>query len=95
MLIEGRFAAGEKLSEQQIATELEISRNTLREVFRLLTSQGLLTHISQSRRLRCRSGRIYGDGHLSRARRYTKGCSPGFNSGPSSAGVHGCARGRG
>ncbi|WP_231698930.1 GntR family transcriptional regulator [Sinorhizobium fredii] len=45
MLIEGRFAAGEKLSEQQIATELEISRNTLREVFRLLTSQGLLTHI--------------------------------------------------
>ncbi len=45
MLVEGRFAPGEKLYELEIATELEISRNTLREVFRLLTSQGLLTHI--------------------------------------------------
>ncbi|WVT77858.1 GntR family transcriptional regulator (plasmid) [Sinorhizobium chiapasense] len=45
MLIEGRLAPGEKLSEQQIAADLEISRNTLREVFRLLASQGLLTHI--------------------------------------------------
>lgn len=45
MLIAGEFAPAEKLSEQQIAGQFGISRNTLREVFRLLTSQGLLTHI--------------------------------------------------
>ena len=45
MLIQGRFTPGEKLSEHQVAGQFGISRNTLREVFRLLTSQGLLTHI--------------------------------------------------
>jgi DNA-binding GntR family transcriptional regulator len=45
MLIAGAFAPAERLSEQQIAGHFGISRNTLREVFRLLTSQGLLTHI--------------------------------------------------
>ncbi|WP_024927564.1 MULTISPECIES: GntR family transcriptional regulator [unclassified Mesorhizobium] len=45
MLIDGDLAPGEKLSEQQVASLFGISRNTLREVFRLLTSQGLLTHI--------------------------------------------------
>ncbi len=45
MLIEGDLAPGEKLSEQQVASQFGISRNTLREVFRLLTSQGLLTYI--------------------------------------------------
>jgi len=44
-LIAGRFAPGERLSEQEVAARHGISRNTLREVFRLLTSQGLLTHI--------------------------------------------------
>lgn len=44
-LIEGEFRAGEKLSEQQVAQTFSISRNTLREVFRLLTSQGLLVHV--------------------------------------------------
>jgi DNA-binding GntR family transcriptional regulator len=43
-LIEGAFRPGEKLSEQQVAQTFAISRNTLREVFRLLTSQGLLVH---------------------------------------------------
>lgn len=45
LLISGEFAPGEKLSEQQMAGQFGISRNTLREVFRLLSSQGLLTHI--------------------------------------------------
>lgn len=45
LLISGEFAPGEKLSEQQMASQFGISRNTLREVFRLLSSQGLLNHI--------------------------------------------------
>ncbi|MBN9235779.1 GntR family transcriptional regulator [Mesorhizobium hungaricum] len=45
MLIDGDLAPGEKLSEQHVASLFGISRNTLREVFRLLTSQSLLTHI--------------------------------------------------
>ena len=45
MLIEGEFQPGEKLSEQHVAQKLSISRNTLREVFRLLTSQGLLVYV--------------------------------------------------
>ncbi|MDM9648323.1 GntR family transcriptional regulator [Rhizobium sp. S163] len=45
MLISGELAPGAKLSEQQIAGQFGISRNTLREIFRLLTSQNLLVHI--------------------------------------------------
>lgn len=45
MLIAGSFSPGEKLLEQQLALQFGISRNTLREAFRLLTSQGLLNHI--------------------------------------------------
>ncbi len=45
LLIAGDFAPGEKLSEHQIATRFDISRNTLREVFRLVTSEGLLEHV--------------------------------------------------
>ncbi|MCL8000466.1 GntR family transcriptional regulator [Brucella sp. 21LCYQ03] len=45
MLITGELLPGSKLSEQQISTQFGISRNTLREVFRLLTSQNLLTYI--------------------------------------------------
>ncbi len=45
MLIEGYFGPGEKLSEVQVAGLLGISRNTLREVFRILASQGLLTQV--------------------------------------------------
>lgn len=45
MLITGELLPGTKLSEQQISAQFGISRNTLREVFRLLTSQSLLTYI--------------------------------------------------
>lgn len=45
LLIAGEFTPGEKLSEHQAAARFGISRNTLREVFRLLSSQGLVRHI--------------------------------------------------
>lgn len=45
LLIAGEFQPGEKLSEHQIAARFGVSRNTLREVFRLLTSQRLLEYI--------------------------------------------------
>jgi len=40
----GEFQPGERLSEQALAESLGISRNTLREVFRTLTKDGLLRH---------------------------------------------------
>lgn len=44
-LIAGAFAPGQKLSEHQVATEYGVSRNTLREAFRFLTSQRLLAYV--------------------------------------------------
>ncbi|RII14003.1 putative HTH-type transcriptional regulator YdfH [Streptomyces sp. YIM 130001] len=41
---EGRFKPGEKLSEDEICTALGVSRNTVREAFRLLTHERLLAH---------------------------------------------------
>lgn len=46
MLIEGRLQAGERLSEQNISSLLNVSRNTLREAFRILSSQGLIKQIA-------------------------------------------------
>ncbi|MEG0053135.1 MAG: GntR family transcriptional regulator [Comamonas sp.] len=43
-LIHGDFAPGQRLSEAALSEALEISRNTLREVFRVLTKEGLLVH---------------------------------------------------
>jgi DNA-binding GntR family transcriptional regulator len=43
-LIAGDFAPGQRLSEQALCTRLGVSRNTLREAFRLLTKEGLLEH---------------------------------------------------
>lgn len=41
---EGYFEPGDRLSEKQITEQLDISRNTLREGFRLLTHERLLVH---------------------------------------------------
>ena len=41
---EGQFKPGAKLSEDEIGTALDVSRNTLREAFRLLTHERLLVH---------------------------------------------------
>lgn len=43
-LIAGDFTPGQKLSEQALSDSLNVSRNTLREAFRLLTKDGLLRH---------------------------------------------------
>lgn len=43
-LIAGDFTPGQKLSEQNLSDSLGVSRNTLREAFRLLTGDGLLQH---------------------------------------------------
>jgi DNA-binding GntR family transcriptional regulator len=42
---EGHFPPGSRLAEDQICGELGISRNTLREGFRLLTSERLVEHL--------------------------------------------------
>lgn len=43
-IVQGEFAPGQRLSETALSESLEISRNTLREVFRRLTNEGLLRH---------------------------------------------------
>lgn len=40
----GRLPPGTRLSEEQLGAALGVSRNTLREAFRLLTHEGLLVH---------------------------------------------------
>ena len=44
-IVRGEFQPGQRLSEVALSESLEISRNTLREVFRLLTKEGLLRHM--------------------------------------------------
>jgi len=43
-ITQGRFVPGQRLSEKPLSDSLGISRNTLREVFRMLTKEGLLRH---------------------------------------------------
>ncbi len=43
-IVKGEFSPGQRLSEATLSESLEISRNTLREVFRLLTKEGLVKH---------------------------------------------------
>jgi len=43
-IVKGEFSPGQRLSEAALADSFEISRNTLREVFRTLTKEGLLKH---------------------------------------------------
>src|SRR5690606_5078985 len=43
-VITGRLRPGSHLSEIALSDELQVSRNTLREVFRLLTKEGLLRY---------------------------------------------------
>ena len=44
MVTEGQLTPGQRLSEVRLSGELGISRNTLREVFRLLTREALVRH---------------------------------------------------
>ncbi|WP_405782443.1 GntR family transcriptional regulator [Streptomyces sp. NBC_00859] len=43
-ITEGYFPPGSRLSEESLSTALAVSRNTLREAFRLLTHERLLEH---------------------------------------------------
>lgn len=43
-LIHGELRPGQRLSEAELSERLAISRNTLREVFRILIKEGLLRH---------------------------------------------------
>src|SRR5690606_12532240 len=43
-LIHGQLRAGQRLSEAGLSEQLEVSRNTLREAFRILSKEGLLRH---------------------------------------------------
>jgi DNA-binding GntR family transcriptional regulator len=43
-ITEGYFAPGERLAEDSIGSALKVSRNTVREAFRLLTHERLLVH---------------------------------------------------
>ena len=43
-VISGKLTPGSHLSELTLSEELQVSRNTLREVFRLLTKEGLLRY---------------------------------------------------
>ncbi|MFE6997887.1 GntR family transcriptional regulator [Microbacterium sp. NPDC057659] len=44
-IIDGDFAPGSRLSEAALAERLDVSRNTLREAFRVLAEQGLIEHV--------------------------------------------------
>ncbi len=41
-IVEGRFRPGERLVEQRIATELDVSRTPIREAMRMLQAEGLV-----------------------------------------------------
>jgi len=43
-LVNGEFAPGQRLSEAALSESLAVSRNTLREAFRILTKEGVITH---------------------------------------------------
>ncbi|WP_276121658.1 GntR family transcriptional regulator [Pararhizobium qamdonense] len=43
-LIAGELKPGQRLSEVKLSSDLQVSRNSLREAFRLLTKEGLLRH---------------------------------------------------
>lgn len=42
LIVTGRLAPGQRLSEQAVSESLDVSRNTLREAFRILVHEGLL-----------------------------------------------------
>lgn len=42
LIVTGRLTPGQRLSEQSVSETLDVSRNTLREAFRILVHEGLL-----------------------------------------------------
>ena len=44
-ILKGEYSIGEKIKENQIATELRVSRTPIREAFKLLENEGLIDYI--------------------------------------------------
>ena len=44
-ILKGEYEIGEKIKENQIATELKVSRTPIREAFKLLENEGLIDYI--------------------------------------------------
>ena len=44
-ILKGEYQIGEKIKENQIATELRVSRTPIREAFKLLENEGLIDYI--------------------------------------------------
>lgn len=44
-ITEAALRPGDRLSEERLVADLKVSRNTLREAFRLLSHEGLLVHV--------------------------------------------------
>ena len=44
-ILKGEYEIGEKIKENQIATELRVSRTPIREAFKLLENEGLIDYI--------------------------------------------------
>lgn len=44
-IVDGQLSPGARLSEARLAAQFAVSRNTLREAFRVLSEQGLLEHV--------------------------------------------------
>lgn len=44
-ILKGEYAIGEKIKENQISTELRVSRTPIREAFKILEDEGLLDYI--------------------------------------------------
>ena len=44
-ILRGEYEIGEKIEENQIATELRVSRTPIREAFKLLENEGLIDYI--------------------------------------------------
>ncbi len=62
-IIAGELLPGARLSERELTSQLDISRNTLREVFRLLTRGRAVA-------LPAKPGRVCGGTHRCRYHRY-------------------------
>ena len=44
-ILRGEYEIGEKIKENQIATELRVSRTPIREAFKLLENEGLIDYV--------------------------------------------------
>ena len=44
-ILKGEYEIGEKIKENQIATELRVSRTPIREAFKILENEGLIDYV--------------------------------------------------